>query len=350
MERYWPILRAIWLVFSLLRRGPSAWWGGVPKVGVVFQKLGWCSKTLRQNPHPVLLWSGWWPCGSVGWCFKHCTGTLTIYGVARGLVCGSWFDGVVFQKVAPETQPCILLPYFFFVGRRLLIALPFLRNTCRVSRRCSRHAVVIRLGHTGFFSGLGSFVNGTGRWCGLLLQCLFGFGGGIDHLRLVYPRVVSDSRVRSGYLDLVVVPQDIPRVEWHVTRHQVEPYSEHKECGGIPKCFLVAGEAIWDVNRRGNRVFDISQKLFLGVKSRPGLENIRPRLGLRSQDAQTYVRIESLRRSTPACGKPSDLSRTNVVQAPEILPLWRMASFGWKKWPCATCACLYAPDGVKTVL
>ena len=24
MKRYWPILRAIWLVFSLLRRGPAA--------------------------------------------------------------------------------------------------------------------------------------------------------------------------------------------------------------------------------------------------------------------------------------------------------------------------------------
>ena len=66
--------------------------------------------------------------------------------------------------------------------------------------------------------------------------------------------------------------------------------------------------------------------------------------------AQTYLRIVSLRRSTPACVKPSDLSRTNVVQAPEISRLWRMASFGWKKGPCATCACLYAPDGVMRVL
>ena len=33
-----------------------------------------------------------------------------------------------------------------------------------------------------------------------------------------------------------------------------------------------------------------------------------------SRIAQTYVRIESLRRSTLACVKPSDLSRTNVVQ------------------------------------
>ena len=34
-----------------------------------------------------LSWS--WPCGSVGWCCKGCTRTLTIYGVARGLVGGS---------------------------------------------------------------------------------------------------------------------------------------------------------------------------------------------------------------------------------------------------------------------
>ena len=66
--------------------------------------------------------------------------------------------------------------------------------------------------------------------------------------------------------------------------------------------------------------------------------------------AQTYVRIESLRCSTPTCVKPSDLSTTKVVQAPEISRLWRMASFGWKNGPCATCACLYAPDGVMKVL
>ena len=89
MGRYWPILRAIYLVFSLLRRSPAARWGSVPKVGVMFQKLGWCFKKLYQNPHPVLSRSGWWPCGSVGWCSKGCTRTLTIYGVVRGLVCGS---------------------------------------------------------------------------------------------------------------------------------------------------------------------------------------------------------------------------------------------------------------------
>ena len=39
-----------------------------------------------QNPHSILSRSGWWPCGSVGWWSKGCTRTLTIYGVARGLV------------------------------------------------------------------------------------------------------------------------------------------------------------------------------------------------------------------------------------------------------------------------
>ena len=73
------------LLFSLLRR-----WGGVPKVGVVFQKvvpesprldgvvfqkLGWCSKKLSQNPH-----------GSMGCCSeswggvpKSCSRIPTLY-------------------------------------------------------------------------------------------------------------------------------------------------------------------------------------------------------------------------------------------------------------------------------
>ena len=59
-------------------RIPTARWGGVLKVGVVlqkvvpesprldcvvFQKLGWCSKRLSQNPH-----------GSMGWCSKSWCG------------------------------------------------------------------------------------------------------------------------------------------------------------------------------------------------------------------------------------------------------------------------------------
>ena len=172
------------------------------------------------------------------------------------------------------------------MGCHLPIALLFLWNSCRVSRRCSRHAVVIRLGRAGFARGLWPLVNSPGWLGSLRLECLIAFGGGIDQLHLIYPRVVSDSRDRSGNLDLVV-PLDIFRVECHVIRHQVEPYSAHKfkGYGRIPKCFLVAGDATGDVNRRGNRIFDISQKLFLGIKSCSGLENIRSCLGLRSQDS-----------------------------------------------------------------
>ena len=117
------------------------------------------------------------------------------------------------------------------------------------------------------------------------MECLIAFGG--DRLCLVYPRVVSDSRVRSGYLDLVVVPLDIARMECHVARRQIEPNPEHEFQGFGSKlqCFLIARDATGGVNGRGNRVFDICQKLFLGIKSRPGLENVRPRLGLRSQDS-----------------------------------------------------------------
>ena len=45
-------------------------------------------RKVSQNPDSILWRSGWWPCGSVGWCSKGCTRTLTIYGVARGLVGG----------------------------------------------------------------------------------------------------------------------------------------------------------------------------------------------------------------------------------------------------------------------
>ena len=43
---------------------------------------------VSQNPHSILSRSGWWPCGSVGWCSKSCTRTFTIYGVARSPVGG----------------------------------------------------------------------------------------------------------------------------------------------------------------------------------------------------------------------------------------------------------------------
>ena len=117
------------------------------------------------------------------------------------------------------------------------------------------------------------------------MECLIAFGG--DRLCLVYPRVMCDSRIRSGYLDLVVVPLDIAGMECHVARRQIEPNPKHEvqDCGCILQCFLIASDATGDVNGRGNRVFDISQKMFLRVKSRPGLKNIRLRLGLRSQDS-----------------------------------------------------------------
>ena len=115
------------------------------------------------------------------------------------------------------------------------------------------------------------------------MECLIAFGG--DRLCLVYPSVVSDSR--SGYLDLVVVPLDIAWMECHVAWRQIEPSPKHEvqRFGCILQCFLIARDTTGYVNGRGNRVFDICQKLFLGVKTRPGLENIRPRLGLRSKDS-----------------------------------------------------------------
>ena len=44
--------------------------------------------------------SDWWP-----WCSKGCTRTLTIYGVARGLVVALRLDGVLIPKVAPDLLP-----------------------------------------------------------------------------------------------------------------------------------------------------------------------------------------------------------------------------------------------------
>ena len=129
--------------------------------------------------------------------------------------------------------------------------MPTLRNTCRVCRRCTRRAVVIRLGRRMWF-----LVNCPGWLGGLPLECLIAFGGGIDRLRDVYPRVVSDSRVRSGNLDLVVVPLDIPLVECYVTRHQVDqvpfPHTMSRDLDAYPSVFwkramllgMSTGEAI----------------------------------------------------------------------------------------------------------
>ena len=122
-------------------------------------------------------------------------------------------------------------------------------------------------------------------------------------------------------------------MECHVTRRQIEPNPNYKvqECGCILRCFLIERDATGDVSGQGNCVFDICQKLFLGIKSRPGLENVGPRLGLRSQDGP-YVRIESFRRSTFVCVKPSHFSRMmsrprgNVVQCNQcvVYPMYRM--------------------------
>ena len=75
------VLRAIWLVFSLLRRGLGLG-------GVVFQKFGWWSEKLHQNPHPVLSSLVDGAVAQRGGVPKRCTRTLTIYSVVRGLVGG----------------------------------------------------------------------------------------------------------------------------------------------------------------------------------------------------------------------------------------------------------------------
>ena len=109
------------------------------------------------------------------------------------------------------------------------------------------------------------------------MECLIDLGSGIDRLHLVYYWVVPDCRIRSGYLDFVALALHISGLECHVTQRQIEPNPKHEvqRCRCILQCFLVASDATGDVNRRDNGVFDISQKLFLSVKSCPGLENIR---------------------------------------------------------------------------
>ena len=96
-------------MFLLLRQGPLARWGGVPKVVVVFQKLKWCSKKWHQNPHPVLSRSGWWPCGSLGGVPKVAPEPSPYMVLPAVWLVALWLDGVVFQNVASEPPPCILL-------------------------------------------------------------------------------------------------------------------------------------------------------------------------------------------------------------------------------------------------
>ena len=202
-------------------------------------------------------------CAAIG----HCCG----YPASR---CCSGLASETITK-APQCHP---LPqehkgrFLFFVGRR---ALSFLRRRAVVVG-CADSRLVLRR--------LRPLVNGPGWWGDLSLECLITLGG--DRLCLVYPRVVSDSRVWSGSLDLVVVPLDVARMECPVARRQIEPNPKHEAqgCGCILQCFPIARDATGNFNGRGNRVFDICQKLFLGVKSRPDLENIRLRLGLCSQD------------------------------------------------------------------
>ena len=54
-------------------------------------------------------------------------------------------------------------------------------------------------------------------------------------------------------------------------RYSPIPHTKSRGVDAYTSVYLVAGDATGDVNGRGIRVFDISQKLFLGVKSRPGL-------------------------------------------------------------------------------
>ena len=56
---------------------------------------------------------------------------------------------------------------------------------------------------------------------------------------------------------------------------------------------LIANDTAWDVYGRGNRVFNIRQELFLGVKSRSSAKDIWMRLSLRSQDCQDCPNISA---------------------------------------------------------
>ena len=85
----------------------------------------------------------------------------------------------------------------------------------------------------------------------------------------------------------------------HVTRGEVKPYPEDviRRCGGILELLLISSDAAGDVDREGDGVFDIRHKLLLSVEPRPGLENVRARLGLRSQDCphiRPYTVVEAL--------------------------------------------------------
>ena len=122
--------------------------------------------------------------------------------------------------------------------------------------------------------------------------------------------------------------------------------TKSRRCGFILQCFLIASDATGDVKGEAIAPSILARNCFWASNPVPVLRIFDRVWACAPRIAQTYVRIESLRRSTFACVEPSYLSRTNIVQAPEISRLCRMTSFGWKNGPCATCACLYAPGGV----
>ena len=78
-------------------------WGGVPKVGVVLKKvvpkssMGWSSKSWVGAPKSCSRILDGVVFQKLGWCSK------------KVFPESPWIDGVVFQKVVPESPLCILL-------------------------------------------------------------------------------------------------------------------------------------------------------------------------------------------------------------------------------------------------
>ena len=86
---------------SVLVVAPMGWcWGGVPKSpripdGVVFQKLGWCSKIWGGVLKFGVVLQKFVPESPMGWCSKSWGGAPKS--------CPRILDGVVFQKFVPES-------------------------------------------------------------------------------------------------------------------------------------------------------------------------------------------------------------------------------------------------------
>ena len=127
-------------------------------------------------------------------------------------------------------------------------------------------------------------LNSPDRWGDFSFECAVTWS--LWRFRLFYSGIVANNCVRSGYDDLVIVALYTAWVQCHVARWQAEPNPEHEIqwCGCVLQHFLIASDAAWDVNGRGNRVFNIRQELFLGVKSRSSAKDIWTCLSLRSQD------------------------------------------------------------------